>query len=243
MHVDWHEKHILLKVTFPLSAHSSKATYEIPYGSVERPTTRNTPAEQAQFEVPALQWADISDDKHGFSLLNDCKYGYDAKGNVLRLSLLRSPEWPDPHADEGGHDFTYSMYPHGGTWREAQTVRRGFELNNPMLPVHVEKHQGALPAAYSFVEIESENVVLTAMKKAEDDDGVVLRFYEWAGKGSEVGIKVGPAHASSATETDLMEKASGELAVKEGKVSVATKPYEIKTVKMKFPPTAAAERR
>ena len=112
MQVEWHEKHILLKVAFPVSAHSDKATFEIPYGSVERPTTRNTPAEQAQFEVPAQRWADISDATHGFSLLNDCKYGYDAKGNVLRLSLLRSPEWPDPHADEGHHEFTYSLYPH-----------------------------------------------------------------------------------------------------------------------------------
>src|SRR5579862_6397995 len=109
MHADWHEKHILLKVAFPLSAHNDKAAFEIPFGSIERPTTRNTPAEQAKFEVPALHWADLSDAKHGFSLLNDCKYGYDAKGNVLRLSLLRSPEWPDPHADEGHHEFTYSL--------------------------------------------------------------------------------------------------------------------------------------
>ena len=110
MQVDWHEKHILLKVAFPLSARNDKATFEIPYGTVERPTTRNTPAEKAQFEVPALRWADLSgtdsgalplssaaaDDRvgsvHGFSLLNDSKYGYDAKDNVLRLSLLRAPE-------------------------------------------------------------------------------------------------------------------------------------------------------
>ena len=114
MQADWHEKHILLKVAFPLSARNDKATFEIPYGTVERPTTRNTPAEKAQFEVPALRWADLSgtdsgapplssaaaDDRvgsvHGFSLLNDSKYGYDAKDNVLRLSLLRAPEWPDP---------------------------------------------------------------------------------------------------------------------------------------------------
>ena len=115
MQVDWNEKHILLKVAFPVSAHSQRATFEIPYGSVERPTTRNTPAEKAQFEVPAIRWADISEERHGFSLLNNCKYGYDAKGNVLRLSLLRSPEWPDPHADEGHHEFTYSLYAHGGS--------------------------------------------------------------------------------------------------------------------------------
>src|SRR5581483_2875445 len=129
MQADWHEKHILLKVAFPVSVHSKMATFEIPFGSIERPTTRNTSEEQAQFEVPALHWADLSDTQHGLSVLNDCKYGYDAKGNVLRLSLLRSPAWPDPHADEGHHEFTYSLYPHRGTWRQAETVRRGYELN------------------------------------------------------------------------------------------------------------------
>src|SRR5262249_23765649 len=119
MQTDWHEKHILLKVAWPVSVHSRFATFEIPFGSVERPTTRTTLEEKAQFEVPAEHWADISDHEHGLSLLNDSKYGYDAKGNVLRLSLLRSPTWPDPHADEGHHEFTYAVYPHGGTWKEA----------------------------------------------------------------------------------------------------------------------------
>ena len=89
--IDWHETHILLKAAFPLAASSSKATYEIPYGSIERPTTRNNSWEDAKFEVPALRWADLGDGQHGFSLINESKYGYDAKGNVLRLSLLRSP--------------------------------------------------------------------------------------------------------------------------------------------------------
>ena len=101
MQADWHERHILLKVAFPLNVRSDKATFEIPYGTVERPTTRNTPAEKSQFEVPALRWGDISDATHGFSLLNDSKYGYDAKDNVLRLSLLRAPEWPDPERRPG----------------------------------------------------------------------------------------------------------------------------------------------
>ena len=142
MQADWHEQHILLKVAFPVSVHSDKATFEIPYGSVERPTTRNTPAEQAQFEVPALRWADISDAIHGFSLLNDSKYGYDARDNVLRLSLLRSPTWPDPETDQGQHEFTYSLYPHGGTWREAMTVRQGYELNYPLMTQTTTQHPG-----------------------------------------------------------------------------------------------------
>ena len=236
---EWHEKHILLKVTFPVSAHSNHATYEIPFGSVERPTTRNTPAEKAQFEVPAQRWADISDDKHGFSLLNDCKYGYDAKGNVLRLSLLRSPEWPDPHADEGHHEFTYSLYPHGGGWRDALTIRQGYQLNYKLISMQVEKHQGALPPENSFVETPDENIIVTALKKAEDDDSLVLRFYEWAGKEGDVKLQLPPG-AASASETDLMEKPLGALPLAKNEVTVSTKPYEIKTIKVDYSPEAGS---
>jgi alpha-mannosidase len=230
---DWHEKHILLKVAVPSSAHNEKSTFEIPYGSIERPTTRNTPAEKAKFEVPALHWADLADATHGVSLLNDCKYGYDAKGNVLRLSLLRSPEWPDPHADEGRHEFTYSLYPHGGSWRDALTVRRGYELNYPLLTRQIEKHNGDLKDEFSFLGLQQDNVVLTAAKKAEDKDDLVLRFYEWAGKESDVKLRL-PAGAQAASETDLMERPRGELSVQDGSVTVHTKPYEIKTVLVRF---------
>jgi len=232
---DWHEKHILLKATFPVNARSDKATFEIPYGSIERPTTRNTPAEQAQFEVPALQWADLSDAKHGLSLLNDCKYGYDAKGNVLRLSLLRSPEWPDPHADEGAHEFTYSIYPHAGSWSDALTVRRGYELNYPLISLQTEKHQGQLNDEFSFFSVGADNVVITAVKKAEDDGALIIRFYEWAGKSRDVLVRL-PRGAESAAETDLMEKPTRNLPLQTGNIAVSTKPYEIKTVRVQFIP-------
>jgi len=233
MHADWHEKHILLKVAFPLSAHSDKAVFEIPFGSVERPTTRNTPAEQAQFEVPAQRWADISDSKHGFSLLNDCKYGYDAKGNVLRLSLLRSPEWPDPHADEGEHDFTYSLYPHAGKWKQAFTILRGYELNYRLLSLPTERHEGTLPPVYSFLRTEFDRVIVSAIKKAEDDDALIVRFYEWAGKEGDVSLALN-ADVKSATETDLMERQVGSLTIDGSIVKVPTKPYEIKTVRLQL---------
>ena len=233
MQADWHEKHVLLKVAFPLSAHSERATFEIPYGSIQRPTTRNTPAEKAKFEVPALRWADLSDAKTGFSLLNNCKYGYDAKGNVLRLSLLRSPEWPDPHADEGHHVFTYSLYPHAGSWRDAQTIRRGYELNYGLSAMQVSHHEGALPPQHSFLQLRADNVVLTAVKNAEDNDGMVLRFYEWAGKEGDVTVQLPPG-AKSASETDLMERATGALVIQNGSTTIHTKPYEIKTLKVQF---------
>jgi len=238
MQADWNEKHILLKVAFPASAHSDTATYEIPFGTIQRPTTRNTPDEKAQFEVPALHWADLSDTQHGLSILNDSKYGYDAKGNVLRLTLLRSPSWPDPHADEGHHEFTYSLYPHAGTWREAQTVRRGYELNYRLRAMQIEKHTGSLPPVHSFLTIDSDDVVLTATKWAEDEEALVLRFYEWAGKESDVRIHL-PRGAQQAHETNLLEHPSGDLAVVNSTVTIHTKPYEIKTLSVKIRESAA----
>src|SRR6202453_2691292 len=151
---DWHETHVLLKAAFPLAATSNKATYEVPYGSIERATTRNNSWEQAQFEVPALRWADLGDAQHGFSLINNSKYGYDDAGNVLRLSLLRSPTWPDPDADREHHHFTYALYPHGGDWKQALTVRHGYDYNYPLRALQVEAHTGALPAEYAYVTVK-----------------------------------------------------------------------------------------
>jgi alpha-mannosidase len=213
--IDWHEKHVLLKAAFPLSVKSDFATYEIPYGEIERPTTRNNSWEKAQFEVPAMRWADLSgagaDGKvHGLSVLNKDKYGYDAAGNVLRLTLLRSPTWPDADADQGEHHFHYALYPHAGTWKDAMTVRHGWEYDYPLQAVVTTAHAGSLPAQHSFASVEPENVVLTAVKKAEDANALIFRAYEWAGKDATVEFHVPPG-ATSATVTNLMEKPEGEL--------------------------------
>jgi alpha-mannosidase len=110
--IDWRETHVLLNAAFDLSASSPMATYEIPYGTIQRPTTRDNSWERAKFEVPSIRWADLGDSQHGFSLINESKYGYDAAGSTLRISLLRSPVDPDPNADRGHHHFSYSLYPH-----------------------------------------------------------------------------------------------------------------------------------
>jgi alpha-mannosidase len=235
MQADWHEKHILLKVAFPLSVQSNYATYEIPYGNIQRPTTRNTPEEKAMFEVPALRWGDLSDASHGFSLLNASKYGYDAKGNVIRLSLLRSPAWPDPHADEGFHEFTYALYPHLGDWKAAETERRGLELNFPLIPVATQPHQGVLPASHSLVQIEPGNVILTTVKKAEDSDALVFRFFEFEGKIGKVHLYF-PKAATQAAQVNLMEKHDGPLTLQDGgkETTLTVHPYEIVTVKAWF---------
>ena len=235
--IDWRETHVLLKTAFPLAASGPEATYEIPYGSIERPTTRNNSWEKAKFEVPALRWADLGDRNHGFSLINESKYGYDAKGNVLRLSLLRSPTWPDPEADRGHHRFNFSLYPHAGNWKRALTVRRGYDFNYPLRAFQVQEHEGVLPAERSFVEVEGDNVVLTALKKAEDGDALIVRLYEWAGKRSDVQVTL-PNIAKSAFTANLMEKAEGEpVVVTNHKITVPVHPYEIVSIRVEVSAT------
>jgi len=233
--IDWHESHILLKAAFALAATSNFATYEIPYGTIDRPTTRNNSWEKAQFEVPAMRWADLGDGTHGLSLLNQTKFGYDAVGNQLRLTLLRSPKWPDPDADMGHHHFHYALYPHAGTWKDAMTVRHGWEYDYPLQATVATVHAGALPAEHSFASVAPDNVVLTAVKKAEDAKGLIFRVYEWAGKESTVEFHIPPG-ATAATVTNLMEEPEGAPLVVTGDVVKAPiKPYEILTVRVDYP--------
>jgi alpha-mannosidase len=233
--IDWHETHILLKAAFPVAATDPFATYEIPYGTIERPTTRDNSWEKAQFEVPAQYWADLGNGKHGLSVINDSKFGYDAVGNLLRLTLLRSPTWPDPEADRGHHHFHYALYPHDGTWKDALTVRHGFEYNYPLTAVVTTAHAGTLPTEHSFASVAPENVVLTAVKKAEDAKGLIFRAYEWAGRDSTVEFHVPPG-ATGATVTNMMETPEGSpLEVAGDIVKAPIHPYEILTIRVDYP--------
>jgi alpha-mannosidase len=233
--IDWHENHVLLKAAFALSASSDHATYEIPYGTIDRPTTRNNSWEKAKFEVPALRWADLGDATNGFSLLNDSQYGYDAAGNVLRITLLRSPTWPDPNADRGVQRIRYQIYPHAGSWKEAMTIRRGYEFNYALQALQVPTHIGSLPPSHSFLGINNSNVILTAVKRSEDDRSLILRCYEWAGLDSTVTLAI-PAGAEAATRANLMEQAdSTPILLSNNEVRFEIRPFEIATVRVEYP--------
>lgn len=260
MHADWHEKQIMLKVAFPLDIKPLDATYEIPYGTVVRPAIPHVPgkppvpfteateiaskqpkydpllAQEAEFEVCAQQWGDLSENGRGFSLLNREKFGYDTyEPGTIRLTLLRSPTSPDPHADQGFHEMTYAMYPHAGDWRQAETELRAYELNYRLIPVATMAHAGPLPAAHSFVQIEPKNVILTAIKKAEDDNSVIFRFFEFEGQPAQVRLRL-PEAAIGASQTNLMEKEEKTLPLlSDGKeVSLSIGRYEIASVKVSF---------
>lgn len=190
--VDWQERHVLVKAAFPLNLEANHATYEIACGAIKRPTHPQTPAEKAKWEVPALRWADLGEDNYGVSLLNDCKYGYDAQPSELRLTLLRSPCWPDPDADLGIHQFTYALYPHAGNWQMAGTVRRGYELNLPLIVVSDISTTGskALKPVGQFLDLQAQNLVLMALKASEDNsEQYLLRCYECHGEAAQLEIK------------------------------------------------------
>ncbi|MBI4810162.1 MAG: alpha-mannosidase, partial [Ignavibacteriales bacterium] len=183
--VDWWEEKTMLKVAFPVTVNSTVATYEIPYGTIQRSTQWRDSWDSAKVEVPAQRWADLSQEDLGVSLLNNSKYGYDIKGNVMRLSLLRSPVWPDPTADRGKHSIQYALYPHAGSWQRTQTIRRGYEYNYPPLAIVSDKHKGKLPASHSFIQLQPENLVLTTIKKAEDSEAWIFQWYDAKGEESE----------------------------------------------------------
>jgi alpha-mannosidase len=188
--VDWQETHVLIKASFPLNLEADTVNYEIPCATIQRTTKPETEADKAKWEVPALRWADLTDldRNYGISLLNDCKYGYDANPQQLRLTLLRSPRWPDAEADKGIHHFTYAIYPHQGDWKQARTVRKGYELNLPLQAVVIDEiattTERFLPHTGKFIDLGAENLILMAFKQAETE-GFILRCYEAHGEIAE----------------------------------------------------------
>jgi alpha-mannosidase len=232
-YVDWWEKKTLMKVAFPVDVLSPRATYEIQFGTIERPTHFNTSWDRGKFEVPAHRWFDLSEGGYGVSLMNDCKYGHDVHDNVLRMSLLRSPISPDPHADEGKHEFTYSLYPHKGDWRDGGTVQRAYELNCPVISLVTEPYQGELPELMSFASVDKSHIIIDTIKKAEDSDDAIIRIYEAYGQRGKVNLsfKLNPDRVS---ECNLMEESDQRMAVKDKSISFYVKPYEIRTFKVKF---------
>jgi len=230
--IDWKETQVLLKTAFPVDVHSEKATYEIQYGNVERPTHWNTSWDQAKFEVCAHKWADLSEDDYGVSLLNDCKYGHDIKDGVMRLTLLKSAKDPNVDADRELHEFTYSLYPHKGNFKTAGTVAMAYALNCPMFARVENPHMGSLPAEFSLTKTDSENVIIEVVKKAEDSDDIIIRLYECYNRRSSVHLTFG-AGITHVWECDMMEKNLQELEHGSHSFNFDIKPYEIKTFKLK----------
>jgi alpha-mannosidase len=233
--VEWHERQVLLKAAFPVRILADNATYEVQFGALHRSTHRNTSWEQEKFEVAAHRWVDLTEPGYGVSLLNDCKYGHDIKDNTMRISLLRGPENPDPTADLGDHEFTYSLYPHPGDWVGAETVRRAAEVNTPAIavPGRTDGVRGAaLDGECSFASVDGP-VILDTIKPADDGDGWIFRSYEPNGARGTSRIAFEPT-IDSACEVNAVEEHQGEIALADGAVAFDTQPFRINTIRCRF---------
>ena len=226
--VDWQERHKMLKVAFPVKVSSRDATYEIQFGHLRRPTHYDTSQARAMFEVCAQRWADLGDADYGVALLNDCKHGYDIHGSVMRLSLLRGPTHPDPTADLGDHQFTYALVPHRGDFREAGVVEAAEDLNSPLLPAHGNLAAGT---SRSLIEIDTRQVIVEAIKRAEDSDAVIVRLYEAWGRPCTARIRV-TLPATRAHLCDLLERNVHEVSVLDGQLELELTPFKIVTLKL-----------
>lgn len=232
--VDWQEHQTLLKVAFPVDIRSTKATYDIQFGNIERPTHWNTSWDYARFEVVGHKWVDLSEGNYGVSLLNDCKYGHDVKNNVMRLTLIKSAISPDETADRGKHIFTYSLLPHKGDWKNG-VVREGYALNQPLSAnVNTANGNGLLPREFRFVDVDTDHVIIETVKKAEEGDAVVVRLYEFKqNRNQQVNLSFGQP-IQKAVECNLMEEDEKEVAYTKEKLTFPVTPYEIKTFKIWF---------
>ena len=243
--VDWQETHVLVKATFPLTVESNYATSEIACGAIKRPTKPQTAAEKAKWETSALKWVDLTDEKqnYGVSLLNDCKYGYDIKPNQIRITLLRSPVWPDPNSDKGKHQFTYAIYPHKDSWQEAKTVHHSYELNIPLQVIEIDKEKQentCLSPVGSFIDLSAENLILMAVKedgetrRQRDKESIILRYYECHGETANLDVK-GDLKLDIVGEVNCLEEDIEE------EVEPIIKPWKVKTFKLNIDKSSVDE--
>lgn len=228
-YVDWKQDHVLLKAMFPVDVHAEKATYDIQFGTIERPTHRNTSWDAAKFEVCAHKFADLSEDDYGVSLLNDCKYGYDILDNEMSLTLLKSGTYPNPEADKCEHRFVYSLYPHKGNHKTGGTIQQAYNLNVPMYAVSVGKNEGKLPESLSMVKSSAENVIIDTVKRAEDSNSIVVRMYEAYNRRTKLRLDFG-FEVKSCSLADMSENPHKDIKVKDNAIALEIKPFEIVTI-------------
>lgn len=223
------EHHALLRALFPVRVLAQRATAEIPYGQVSRPTHGLRPADAAMYEVPCLHYIDLSQGDRGVALLSDVRRGYSAQGHVLGISLVRGPTSPDPDADQGEHAFTYALMAHGegpllgGAFDAAQALKS---------PVSLLLCPGAAPRTLAPLRLAATSVRLEWVKPAETGDGIVLRLVERGGRTDTATLSLA-FPAAAVEEVDLLEAHPRALPQDpSGTITLDLDPYEIRTLRI-----------
>ncbi|MDE6542673.1 MAG: discoidin domain-containing protein, partial [Muribaculaceae bacterium] len=231
--VDWATTNALVKAAFPLSVSNEKAAYDLGLGVIERGNNVET-----AYEVPAREWADLSDGKYGVTVLNNSKYGWDKPNdNTLRLTLLHTPATKNgytyqDHQDMGHHEFTYSIVGHEGALDRVETAKAGERLNQRVKAFIVPKSKGE-GRSMSLASTDAPNVAIKALKKAEDGNGYVVRVYETSGKPTAANV-VFSRNIKSAKQADGTEKVIGDVAAQGNKLPVSLKANGVGTYRVQF---------
>jgi len=230
--IDWHERQVLLKARFPVAVRTHEATFETMFGAVRRSTRRNTSWEKAQFEGSAHRFIDMSEPGYGVAILNDSKYGHNARENVMTISLLRGPLYPDPLADEGEHRFTYSVFPHAGDWTEAGVAAEAYALNSRLITVAAGPDTADGPG---FVRVEGTELGLATLKQAFDGDGLVLRVYEPNGARGPVTLRFADPVKAVERVNLLEEPEGGRIELGDGgrTVQLDVRPFEVISLRIR----------
>jgi alpha-mannosidase len=230
--IDWRERHILLKAAFPVDVLAPQATYEIQWGHVQRPTHHNTSWDWARFETVAHKWVDLSEGGYGVSLLNDCKYGHDIHGNVMRISLLRASSFPDETADLAQHQFTYALLPHGD-WYLEETMAAAYAHNNPLMIYEPEQAVAPTQDPVSLIFADQPNIVIETVKRAEDGNGIIVRLYESQRRRGPITLRTG-FDMASAVVTNLLEETQHkvQLGVQKRQIDLSVTPFQIVTLRI-----------
>ncbi|HAS83476.1 MAG TPA: alpha-mannosidase [Verrucomicrobia bacterium] len=229
-HVDWQERGRMLRTAFPVNVVMGDAHGEIQFGHVRRETHANRIENFTDFDVAAQKWMDISRRNYGAAVLNDCKYGYRVRENVIDLCLLRSPSNPAPDADAGHHDFTYAFFPHAGDHVTGGVIRAGYELNVPPFVRPLAHVPAPRPEeGRSVVSMDTENVILETVKYAEDSDAVILRLYEAHGKRTRTRLRTS-VPIKQVMRTNLLEEPELELPCTQDEIRFEIGPFEIITL-------------
>lgn len=222
--MDWQDNHRFLKAAFDTNVYNNFARFEIQYGNVMRPTTRNNSVEKAKFEVVNHKYTDLSETRFGVAVLNDSKYGISVEGGNLRLSLHKGGVRPDVEGDRGIHKTVYSLLPHDGGFGAETVIKPAYELNIPVIA-----GKGDFEAV-ALVVPEKENIIVEAIKPCEDNEkAFIARLYEAEGTHTNCPVKFFDG-AKKVEITNMLEEVENELAGN----SLTFGPFEIKTLKISY---------
>ena len=223
--IDWQESHKLLKVNFPVDIYAKEAVHEIQFGHIRRPTHQSRPFDADRFEVANQKWTALMEENRGCAVLNDCKHGVNVDGNSINLTLLKSALAPDMTADKGRQVFSYAFYAWNTSFADSPLVQEAYDLNVPVMSTSGEGGE------QSLFSVDAPNIIIEAVKPAEDGEGVVVRLYEAKRMATRCTLTTA-LPAVHAAQTNMLEETEQDLALNDGQIALDFRPFEIKTIRL-----------